>query len=155
MKIQLEQLRGSPGARKARKRVGRGESSGIGKTCGRGGKGQTARSGGSIRVGFEGGQMPLYRRLRKYGFRSRQRISGQNRYTLVPVEALNLFDDGSVVDADALRSIGFERSSDERAGFKLLNDGVVTKRVVVRVEAASRLALRAVESAGGRVELVA
>lgn len=99
--------------------------------------------------------MPLYRRLRKYGFRSRQRISGQNRYTLVPVEALNLFDDGSVVDADALRSIGFERSSDERAGFKLLNDGVVTKRVVVRVEAASRLALRAVESAGGRVELVA
>lgn len=154
MSLQLNVLQGVPEARKKKKRVGRGESSGIGKTCGRGGKGQTARSGGSIRAGFEGGQMPLYRRLRKFGFKSLVRVKGSNRYTLVPVEALNLFEDGSVVDAEAFCAIGFEPSSDERAGFKLLNDGEVTKKVVVRVQAASEAAVAAVVAAGGSVEVL-
>lgn len=154
MNLDLSVLQGVPEARKKKKRVGRGESSGIGKTCGRGGKGQTARSGGSIRAGFEGGQMPLYRRLRKFGFKSLVRIKGGNSYTLVPVEALNLFDDGAVVDAEAFRSIGFEPSSDERAGYKLLNDGEVTKKVTVRVQAASKSAKVAVEAAGGTVEVI-
>lgn len=154
MSLDLSILQGVPEARKKKKRVGRGESSGIGKTCGRGGKGQTARSGGSIRAGFEGGQMPLYRRLRKFGFKSLVRIRGGNSYTLIPVEALNLFDDGAIVDGDALRSIGFEPSSDERAGFKLLNDGEVTKKVTVRVQAASKAAKDAVLAAGGTVEVL-
>ena len=154
MELRLENLRNRPGARKARKRVGRGESSGIGKTCGKGGKGQTARSGGKIRVGFEGGQMPLYRRLRKFGFRSVTRLKGDNLHTLVPVEALNLFEEGSVVDEDSLKAIGIIPSSRERAGFKLLNDGEVTKRVNVKISAASDSAVQAVVAAGGSVEIV-
>ena len=153
MELLLSSLRGEPTARRGKKRVGRGESSGIGKTCGKGGKGQTARSGGSIRRGFEGGQMPLYRRLRKFGFKSWVRIKGDNRFTLVPVEALNLFEDGTVVDAGALRAIGFIPSSHERAGFKLLNDGEVLKRVIVRVSAASAAAVRSVRAVGGDVEI--
>jgi len=154
MELRLENLKNSPGARKARKRVGRGESSGIGKTCGKGGKGQTARSGGKIRPGFEGGQMPLYRRLRKFGFRSVTRLRGDNLHTLVPVEALNLFEDGAVVDADALKAIGIIPSSREKAGYKLLNDGEVVKRVVVRVNSASQSAIQSVIDAGGTVEIV-
>jgi len=154
MELRLENLKNSPGARKARKRVGRGESSGIGKTCGKGGKGQTARCGGKIRPGFEGGQMPLYRRLRKFGFRSVTRLRGDNLHTLVPVEALNLFEDGAVVDADALKAIGIIPSSREKAGYKLLNDGEVVKRVVVRVNSASQSAIQSVIAAGGTVEIV-
>jgi large subunit ribosomal protein L15 len=154
MELRLEYLKNSPGARKARKRVGRGESSGIGKTCGKGGKGQTARSGGKIRPGFEGGQMPLYRRLRKFGFRSVTRLRGDNLHTLVPVEALNLFEDGAVVDADSLKAIGIIPSSREKAGYKLLNDGEVVKRVVVRVNSASQSAIQSVIAAGGTVEIV-
>jgi large subunit ribosomal protein L15 len=154
MELRLESLKNHPGARKSRKRVGRGESSGIGKTCGKGGKGQTARSGGKIRPGFEGGQMPLYRRLRKFGFRSVARLNGENLHTLVPVEALNLFEDGAVVDEASLRDIGIIPSSREKAGFKLLNDGEVVKRVIVRVSSASRSAVEAVVAAGGTVELV-
>jgi large subunit ribosomal protein L15 len=154
MELRLENLKNSPGARKARKRVGRGESSGIGKTCGKGGKGQTARSGGKIRPGFEGGQMPLYRRLRKFGFRSVTRLRGDNLHTLVPVEALNLFEDGAVVDAEALKSIGIIPSSREKAGYKLLNDGEVVKRVVVRASSASQSAIQSVIAAGGTVEIV-
>jgi large subunit ribosomal protein L15 len=154
MEIQLSTLKGDPAARKRKKRVGRGESSGIGKTCGRGGKGQTARSGGTIRPGFEGGQMPLYRRVRKFGFKSLLRIKGKNLFTLVPVEALNFFDDGSIVDADNFRALGFAASSDEKGGFKLLNDGEVTKRVIVRVQAASDAAVKAVRALGGDVQII-
>lgn len=154
MDIMLSTLKGNQAARKPKKRVGRGESSGIGKTCGRGGKGQTARSGGRIRAGFEGGQMPLYRRVRKFGFKSLVRIQGRNLFTLVPVEALNLFEDGSVVDADSFRSLGFAPSSDQKGGFKLLNDGEVTKRVTVRVQAASDAAVKAVRALGGDVQIV-
>jgi large subunit ribosomal protein L15 len=154
MELRLESFKNQPGARKPRKRVGRGESSGIGKTCGKGGKGQTARSGGKIRIGFEGGQMPLYRRLRKFGFRSVARLKGVNLHTIVPVEALNLFEDGAIVDADSFRAIGIVPSSRERGGFKLLNDGEVVKRVNVRVSAASRSAIQAVVAAGGTVEIV-
>lgn len=154
MVLALQSLRGAEGSRKQRRRVGRGESSGCGKTCGKGGKGQTARSGGKIRRGFEGGQMPLYRRLRKFGFKSRVRGRGDNRFTLVPVQALNLFEDGSIVDHSSFKEIGLAPSSNERAGFKLLNDGEVTKRVTVRVSAASRAAIQAVVKAGGEVEIV-
>lgn len=154
MELALQSLRGAAGSRKQKKRVGRGESSGCGKTCGKGGKGQTARSGGTIHPGFEGGQMPLYRRLRKFGFKSRVRGRGDNKFTLVPVEALNLFEDGAVVDQESFREIGLVPSSQERGGYKLLNDGEVTKRVTVRVSAASVAAVESVAKAGGAVEIV-
>ena len=101
--MELSKLSPGKGARKMRKRVGRGESSGHGKTSCHGGKGQTARSGGKIRPGFEGGQMPLYRRVPKIGFRSRKKVLGVNCYNLVNLSVLDLFEDGAVVDA----AVGF------------------------------------------------
>jgi len=98
--------------------------------------------------------MPLYRRLRKFGFKSRVRGRGDNKFTLVPVEALNLFEDGAVVDDESFREIGLIPSSQERGGYKLLNDGEVTKRVTVRVRAASVAAVESVAKAGGAVEIV-
>src|SRR5438270_12802164 len=101
--MRCAELQPRPGARHRRKRVGQGESSGHGKTSGRGGKGQTARSGSSIRIGFEGGQMPLIRRIPKRGFNS---AGHATRYVPVNLEALNEFEDGARVDEAALRSAG-------------------------------------------------
>src|SRR5207245_10747199 len=101
--MRLHDLKPRPGAKHRRKRLGQGESSGHGKTSGRGGKGQTARSGSSIRVGFEGGQMPLIRRLPKRGFNNARHTI---RYVAVNLDSLNRFDDGTRVDFDALRKAG-------------------------------------------------
>src|SRR5665647_1068898 len=101
--MRLHNLKPRPGSKHRRKRLGQGESSGHGKTSGRGGKGQTARSGSSIRIGFEGGQMPLIRRIPKRGFNNARHTT---RYLPVNLEAINRFEDGAKVDAAALRSLG-------------------------------------------------
>lgn len=153
MTLSLSTLAPVAGARKKRIRVGRGESSGAGKTSGHGGKGQTARSGGTINAGFEGGQMPLYRRLPKYGFSSRKSILGKNRFQAVNLAELERFEDGSTVDAVALRSAGFGRTAAKVGGFKILGRGELTKKLHLKVEAISTSARAKIEALGGSVEL--
>src|SRR5205814_7672009 len=119
--MRLHDLRPRPGARHRRKRLGQGESSGHGKTSGRGGKGQTARSGSSISIGFEGGQMPLIRRIPKRGFNNARHAT---RYVPVNLEALNSFEDGTRVDLDALREAGLANGAG--AGVKILGNGELT-----------------------------
>src|SRR4026209_5683 len=116
--MRLHDLKPRPGAKHRRKRLGQGESSGHGKTSGRGGKGQTARSGSSIRIGFEGGQMPLIRRIPKCGFNNARHTV---RYFAVNLDALNQFESGARVDEDALRSLGL--ANGKSAGIKILGRG--------------------------------
>src|SRR4029077_4527574 len=124
--MRLHDLKPRPGAKHRRKRLGQGESSGHGKTSGRGGKGQTARSGSSIRIGFEGGQMPLIRRIPKRGFNNARHTVA---YIPVNVDALNQFDDGAQVDETALRSLGL--ANGRGAGIKILGQGELTKKLTV------------------------
>ncbi|MGQ9860011.1 MAG: 50S ribosomal protein L15 [Thermodesulfobacteriota bacterium] len=144
--MRLDDLRPAPGSRKRRKRVGRGESSGHGKTSCRGSKGQKARSGGQVPPGFEGGQMPLQRRLPKRGFKS----PFKRVYSLVHVGDLERFEPGSVVDVDTLVQCGLVRKLED--GVKLLSDGELTKALIVRVHKASQGARQKVQAAGGTVE---
>lgn len=144
--MRLDDLRPAPGSRKRRKRVGRGESSGHGKTSCRGSKGQKARSGGQVPPGFEGGQMPLQRRLPKRGFKS----PFKKVYSLVHVGDLERFEPGSVVDVDTLVQCGLVRKLED--GVKLLSDGELTKALTVRVHKASQGARQKVQAAGGTVE---
>ena len=137
------------GATKRRKRVGRGVGSGHGKTSCRGGKGQTARSGGSIRPGFEGGQMPLQRRLPKRGFHNPFRTA----YEVVNVGQLEVFAAGSEVDPAALRAQRLVRRG--AAPVKVLADGELTRGLTVRAHAVSAAARRKIEAAGGTVDLIA
>src|SRR5580700_3146260 len=125
--MRLHDLKPRPGATHRRKRLGQGESSGHGKTSGRGGKGQTARSGSSIRIGFEGGQMPLIRRLPKRVFNNKQFCVP---YIPVNLEALNKFDDGATVDEAGLRSRGIANGREKR--FKILGDGELTRKLTVK-----------------------
>ena len=136
-------------------RVGRGESSGLGKTSGRGGKGQTARSGSGIKPGFEGGQMPLYRRIPKLGFVSRQKVFGVNQFHAVNLSILEKFAAGSVVDAEALCKLGYGRNNRNQAGYKILGAGKLTKKLTVKVHAVSASARAAIEALGGTIELIA
>jgi len=145
--LKLNALAPNPGARKRRKRLGCGPGSGHGKTCGRGHKGQKARSGGKIPRGFEGGQMPLARRLPKRGFRSMH-----EPMQVVNVGALSRFEAGSTVDAEALKKAGLIRSAARPV--KLLGDGEIDRALVVRVDAASATAKSKIEAAGGKVELL-
>src|SRR5437773_9256911 len=116
--MRLHNLKPRPGAKHRRKRLGQGESSGHGKTSGRGGKGQTARSGSSIRIGFEGGQMPLIRRIPKRGFNNARHATV---YLPVNLESLNQFEDGARVDETALRAVGL--ANGPGAGVKILGGG--------------------------------
>lgn len=153
--LALNNLKPLPGARKARTRVGRGEASGHGKTSGRGGKGQTARSGGKIRAGFEGGQMPLYRRLPKFGFTSQKAVLGKNRYSVVRLSVLERLDNGTTVDMAKIQALGYAKKSAAQAGVKILSDiDKLTKKLHVKVAAISASARAQVEAAGGTVELV-
>lgn len=153
--LSLNTLKPMPGARKARTRVGRGEGSGHGKTSGKGGKGQTARAGGKVRAGFEGGQMPLYRRLPKFGFTSRAAVQGKNVYSVVRLSVLERLDNDTTVDAALIQSLGYAKKSREKAGIKVLSDvEKVTKKLHVKVNAISAQARALVEAAGGTVELV-
>ena len=145
--MQLHDLTPAPGSTKNRKRVGRGNSSGHGTTSGRGQKGQWSRSGGGVRVGFEGGQMPLARRLPKRGF---------NNIFATPLEiinlsALNAFEDGDVVNVEALLAKGILSKCEY--GFKVLGNGKVTKKVTVEASAFSASAKEAIEAAGGKAEV--
>ena len=145
--LDLSNLRPSPGAKRPRKRIGRGPGSGTGKTSGRGHKGKGARSGGNVSPGYEGGQMPLQRRLPKRGFKPPTR----RRYVIVKVEQLERFDAGTVVDAAVLVEAGLVRAG---RPVKLLANGAVTKKLTVRVDRASAAACALIDSAGGRVELL-
>jgi len=147
--MRLHDLKPRPGAKHRRKRLGQGESSGHGKTSGRGGKGQTARSGSSIRIGFEGGQMPLIRRIPKRGFNNARFTV---RYIGVNVGELNKFDDGAKVDEASLRAIGL--ANGRAAGVKILGDGNLTKKLTVSVSSFSASAKTKIEANGGTCEVV-
>lgn len=148
--MRLHDLKPRPGAKHRRKRLGQGESTGHGKTSGRGGKGQTARSGSSIRIGFEGGQMPLIRRIPKRGFNNTRHGT---RYLPVNLEALNRFEDGARVDEAALRSVGL--ANGRSGGVKILGDGDLTKKLTVSAHAFSASAKAKIEAKGGTCELIA
>ena len=134
--------------RPARKRVGRGPGSGLGKTSGRGQKGQNARSGGGVRPGFEGGQTPLARRLPKRGFTNINR----KEYAVVNVEDLNRFEDGTVVTPALLKEVGLVRK--ELNGVKILGNGELTKKLNVTAAKFSKSAVEAIEKAGGKAEVL-
>ena len=146
--MNLHELSPAPGSVKETKRKGRGAGTGNGKTAGRGHKGQKARSGGGVRIGFEGGQMPLARRLPKRGF---------NNIFAKPLEAVNIsaldkFDDGAVVDAAALLEAGI--LSKCVYGVKILGNGEITKKLTVKASAFSESAKTKIEAAGGKTEVV-
>jgi len=147
--MRLEDLKPAPGSTKKRKRIGRGPGSGHGKTSGKGHKGQKARAGGGVRPGFEGGQMPLYRRLPKRGFLP---YGGKTEFAIVNVRDLSArFAAGSVVDPETLVSSGLIRKSG-RGAVKILGDGDVAHPLTVRVHKVSGAAKQKLEAAGGRVE---
>ncbi|AEM73773.1 50S ribosomal protein L15 [Caldicellulosiruptor acetigenus] len=147
--MKLYELKPAPGSKKSRKRVGRGESSGHGKTSTRGHKGQWARSGGGVRPGFEGGQMQLTRRIPKRGFKN----INKKVYTEVNVEKLERFDNDTVITPELLLK---ERviSKIEKDGVKILGRGELTKRLIVRVQKVSEGARKKIEAAGGKVEVI-
>lgn len=144
----LSRLKPPEGSRKSRKRLGRGPGSGLGKTSGKGHKGQRARSGGGAARGFEGGQMPIQRRLPKRGFRNPFR----KEFVEVNVARLDVFVDGSVVDRDALVNQGIVKASGKLV--KILGDGDLSKKLTIRVQAASKSAVEKIEKAGGTFEKV-
>ncbi len=146
--MRLHDLKPAPGSRTAPKRVGRGIGSGLGKTSGRGQKGQKARSGGSVRRGFEGGQMPLFQRLPKRGFYNRFRRC----WSVVNVESLNLFDDGLTVTPQVLLDKGLVK--DMKDGLKILGKGELTKKLTVQANSFSAQAVAKIENAGGRTEVI-
>ena len=147
--MRLEDLKPAPGSTKKRKRIGRGPGSGHGKTSGKGHKGLNARSGGGARPGFEGGQMPLYRRLPKRGFLP---YGGKTEFAIVNVGELSArFAAGSVVDPETLVMNGLIRKSG-RGAVKILGDGDVAHPLTVRVHKVSGAAKQKLEAAGGRVE---
>jgi len=147
--MRLHDLKPRPGATHRRKRLGQGESSGHVKTSGRGGKGQTARSGSSIRIGFEGGQMPLIRRIPKRGFNNARFAT---RYVPVNLEALNRFEDGAAVDAAKLRELGLAGGPVKR--IKILGNGELTRKLSVQAHAFSASARAKIEKLGGACQLI-
>lgn len=151
MTMRLHNLKPRPGAKHRKKRLGQGESSGHGKTSGRGGKGQSARSGSSIRPTFEGGQMPLFRRLPKRGFNNARFAT---TYIVVNVESLNAFDNGARVDQEALRKSGLANGKSS-GGIKILGDGQLTKKLTVVADAFSASARKQIEAVGGACEVTA
>ena len=147
--MKLHELKPAEGAVKSRKRLGRGTATGQGKTAGRGQKGQKSRSGGGVRVGFEGGQMPLARRLPKRGFKNPFR----KEYTEVNVELLNRFENGTEVTAEVLKSTG-AISKIAKDGIKVLGNGNLEKAVTVKAAKFTASAQEKIEKAGGKAELV-
>lgn len=146
--MKLNDLTAVPGSRKERKRLGRGLGSGQGKTAGKGSKGQKARSGGHIRPGFEGGQMPLQRRLPKRGFVN----NFAEQVQTVNVGSLEKFSDGAEVDAKALAEAGIAKLSEK--SIKVLGNGKLTKKLTVKANAFSASAKEKIEAAGGKAEVI-
>ena len=146
--MKLNELSPAQGSAKAAWRKGRGPGSGNGKTAGKGHKGQNARSGGGVRPGFEGGQLPLYRKLPKRGFKNRFAVN----YATVNVSALNVFEDGAVVDLEALLAAKIVRKPLD--GLKVLGNGDLTKKLTVKATVFSATAKEKIEAAGGKIEEV-
>ena len=146
--MKLHELSPAPGSAKPAWRKGRGHGSGNGKTAGKGHKGQNARSGGGVRPGFEGGQLPLYRKLPKRGFNN----VFSKEYAIVNVEDLNKFEDGATVDMAALLESGVIRK--ELCGLKVLGNGEVTKKLTVKAAIFSASAKEKIEAAGGKAEVI-
>lgn len=146
--MDLSNLKPAIGSTKTRKRIGRGHGSGTGKTSGKGHKGQKARAGGSVKAGFEGGQMPLHRRLPKRGFTPLTKTV----YATVNLRDLELFEAGSVVDVDALGNAGLIKKVGD--GVKVLGDGDLTRALTVRAHKFSKTAAEKIEAAGGKAEVL-
>lgn len=146
--MKLNELSPAPGSVRESKRIGRGHGSGQGKTAGKGHKGQKARAGHGFRPGFEGGQMPLQRRIPKRGFNN----VFATRYAVINVAALNAFENGAVVDTDALKKAGIVKKSYD--GVKVLGNGTVEKSLTVKVAAYSESAKAKIEAAGGKAEVI-
>ena len=146
--MKLHELRAVPGATKAPKRKGRGTATGQGKTAGRGMNGQKTRSGGGVRPGFEGGQMPLYRRIPKRGFTN---IWG-TEYTAVNVSELNRFEAGTVVTPELLKETGLAKQVKD--GIKILGNGTLEKNLTVQAQKFSKTAIEKIEAAGGKAEVI-
>lgn len=146
--MKLHELRPAEGARKAPKRVGRGTGSGLGRNAGKGEKGQKARAGGGVRPGFEGGQMPLYRRLPKRGFTN----IFAKEYSEINVERLNIFEDGTEVTPELLLEKGIVKKA--KNGVKVLGNGELQKRLTVKAAKFTKAAAEKIEAAGGKVEVI-
>ena len=146
--MKLYELKPAEGSTSNGFRRGRGHGSGNGKTAGKGHKGQNARSGGGVRPGFEGGQMPLYRRIPKRGFK----CINTKDIVSINVNLLNVFEDGAVVDIAALKSKGLV--SNPKDGVKILGNGDITKKLTVQVNAFSASAKEKIEAAGGKAEVI-
>ena len=146
--MKLHELQPAEGSRKERNRVGRGQGPGNGKTAGRGSKGQKARSGGGVRLGFEGGQTPLFRRIPKRGFQNINR----KEYAVVNLETLNRFEDGQEVTAAVLVEAGIVKN--EKDGIKVLANGKLERKLTVKANKFSQAAKEAIEAAGGTVEVI-
>ena len=146
--MKLNELRPAEGSVKDRKRLGRGHASGTGKTAGKGHKGQNARSGGGVRPGFEGGQMPLYRRLPKRGFTN----IFAKKYTHINVEVLDRFDNGAVVDAAALKEAGIISKIND--GVVFMGRGEVKKNLTVKAARFTKSAAEKITAAGGKAEVI-
>ena len=147
--MKLHELSPNPGSVSSRKRVGRGPGSGLGKTSGKGHKGQNARSGGGVRVGFEGGQLPLFRRLSKRGFNN---YEFRTVYATVNVSDLNRFEDGTTVTPELLIETGLVKK--ELDGIKVLGNGELTKKLVVKANKFSGSAKEKIENIGGKTEVI-
>ena len=146
--MKLHELHAAEGSRNTRKRVGRGTSSGFGKTSGRGQKGQLSRQGGHIRLGFEGGQMPLFRTMPKRGFKNVNR----KEYAIINLNDLNKFENNSDVTVASLKEKGLVKK--ELSGVKLLAKGELKVKLNVKINKVSAAAKKAVEAAGGSVEVI-
>ena len=147
--MKLHELKAVEGSTKARKRIGHGPGSGTGKTSGKGEKGQNARSGGGVRPGFEGGQLPLFRRLSKRGFNN---YEFRTVYSTVNVSDLNRFEDGTVVDTALLKEVGLIKK--ELDGVKVLGSGELTKKLIVKANAFTKSAQEKIETIGGKTEVI-
>jgi len=146
--VRLHELSSSSGARKSRKRIGRGHGTGHGKTAGKGHKGQNARSGGGVRPGFEGGQLPIFKRLPKRGFTN----INHKEYAIVNLDALNRFEDGAEVNAETLIAAGIIKK--QHSGVKVLGNGKLERRLTVKVAKASAQAVQQIEALGGQIEVI-
>ena len=147
--MKLNELKYNEGSKKAIKRLGRGSSSGTGKTSGRGENGQKSRSGGGVRVGFEGGQLPLYRRLPKRGFSN---AMFKTTYAVINVSDLNMFENGTEVTPELLKEMGIIKK--QLSGIKVLGNGSLEKKLTVRAHVFSKTAKEKIEAQGGKAEVM-